>query len=130
MLSFNAVISQVPSEVKYHNLVNLTCTIAVKAESLVVPLKWEKLVGQERQPISMTDNNDPSIIAISSQDKIEPNSTLTIKVTKGWIGAEIRCGVEYNDTSEGAESLDTVTRWSRPHRLNGMTLCILCILFV
>ena len=119
------MISQVPSEVKYHNLVNLTCTIAVKAESLVIPLKWEKLVGQDRRPISVAGTfEDSSIVAISPQDEIEPSSTLTIKVTEEWIGAEIRCGVEYRDTSEGAESLDTVTRWSRPHRLSGMhTLC-------
>ena len=110
---------------KYHELVKLKCTTTVKAASLNKRLMWEKLVDNTRTFISM-DGKDLDPSAFSPQDEIEPSSTLTIKVTEEWIGAEIRCGVEYRDTSEGAESFDTVTRWSRPHRLNGMTLCHLC----
>ena len=113
--SFNAEISQVPQqEIKYNSLVNLTCTMAVSPNQTLGPIRWVKVVNES--PIAIM-NNDKDVVIVSKTPKSgkESSGKLQLAVTEEWIGAEILCGVEYR-----VQSFDSVTRWSDPHRLNGM----------
>lgn len=107
--SFNAEITQAPSKIKHNEFVNLTCTMTVD-QGLIGPVKWlgQKL-GDKPQEVITSNKQSPD--------------TLLLNVTEEWIGAQIWCGVEYSDLPEPLnpeEPVDSVRRWSNPHRLNGM----------
>ena len=111
--SFNAEISQAPQqEIKYNSLVNLTCTMAVSPNRTLGPIRWVKVV--DKSPKVIINSKDVVIVSKKTSGK-ESSGKLQLAVTEEWIGAEILCGVEYR-----VQSFDSVTRWSDPHRLNGM----------
>ena len=111
--SFNAEISQAPQqEIKYNSLVNLTCTMAVSPNRILGPIRWVKVV--DKSPKVIINGKDVVIVSKKPSGK-ESSGKLQLAVTEEWIGAEILCGVEYR-----VQSFDSVTRWSDPHRLNGM----------
>ncbi len=111
--SFNAEISQAPQqEIKYNSLVNLTCTMAVSPNRTLGPIRWVKVV--DKSPKVIINGKDVVIVSKKTSGK-ESSGKLQLAVTEEWIGAEILCGVEYR-----VQSFDSVTRWSDPHRLNGM----------
>ena len=111
--SFNAEISQVPQqEIKYNSLVHLTCTMAVSPNRTLGPIRWVKVV--DKSPKVIINGKDVVIVSKKPSGK-ESSGKLQLAVTEEWIGAEILCGVEYR-----VQSFDSVTRWSDPHRLNGM----------
>ena len=112
--SFNAEISQVPQqEIKYNSLVHLTCTMAVSPNRILGPIRWVKMV--DKSPIAIMNNGKDVVIVSKKTSGKESSDKLQLAVTEEWIGAEILCGVEYR-----VQSFDSVTRWSDPHRLNGM----------
>ena len=118
--SFNAEISQAPQqEIKYNSFVDLTCTMAVSPNRTFGPIRWVKVVN--KSPIAII-NNDEGVVIVSKPSKSDKESSgvLQLNVTEEWIGAEILCGVEYRVQPASFDSFHLVTRWSDPHRLNGM----------
>ena len=124
------MITPAQKEVKYNEIVSLKCAMTVNPNSTLGPMKWVgyKLVDQSLTSLSnetdgviipLSNETDEVIISVSEETgRDEPlTNELHLKVTEEWIGALIRCGVEYRDP---AEYFDSVTRWSSPHRLNGM----------
>lgn len=109
---FYVEISQVGEKVKYNEPVELNCATAVDKKWVIGNLKWARKVDQQQKDIIKTETG-----TTIDEDKVHSN--LTIDVTEEWIGAEILCGVEYMDTTKDSNPLDSVTRWSKPHRLNG-----------
>ena len=115
--SFNPEISEAPQqEIKYNCFVNLTCTMAVSPNRTLGPIKWVKVVDKSPRAI-VNNGKDVVIVSKTSKSGKESSGVLQLNVTEGWIGAEILCGVEYRVQPA---SFDSVTRWSDPHRLNGM----------
>ena len=92
--------------------------MSVSPTSVVGPIKWvgHKLVDLSPTPIS--DKTDGVAFIKAGSDK-KVIDMLRLNVTEEWIGAKIQCGVEYKDPEITS---DSVTRWSAPHRLNGMRI--------
>ena len=90
--------------------------MAVSPNRILGPIRWVKVVN--KSPMAII-NNDKDVVIVSKPLKSDKESSgmLQLNVTEEWIGAEILCGVEYQVQSA---SFDSVTRWSDPHRLNGM----------
>ena len=119
--SFNAEISQDQQEVKYNEFVNLKCATTVNPTSTLGPIKWVgyKLVDQSPTPISKDDDGVLTTVSEETERDKQLTTVLRLRVTEEWIGTQIVCGMEYRDPPG---SFDLVTRWSSPHRLNGMRM--------
>ena len=90
--------------------------MAVSPNRILGPIRWVKVVDKSPRAIV---NNGKDVLIVSKPLKSgkESSGVLQLNVTEEWIGAEILCGVEYQVQPA---SFDSVTRWSDPHRLNGM----------
>ena len=87
--------------------------MAVSQNHILGPIRWVKVVNKSQMAI----NNNGKVVSKPSKGDEESSDVLQLNVTEEWIGAEILCGVEYRVE---LASFDSVTRWSDPHRLNGM----------
>ena len=88
--------------------------MAVSPNQTLGPIRWVKVVDKSPKVI-MNNGKDVVIVSKTPKSGKESSGKLQLAVTEEWIGAEILCGVEYR-----VQSFDSVTRWSDPHRLNGM----------
>ena len=90
--------------------------MAVSPNRILGPIRWVKVVDKSPRA-SINNGKDVVIVSKPSKSGKELSGVLQLAVTEEWIGAEILCGVEYQVQPT---SFDSVTRWSDPHRLNGM----------
>ena len=108
------MIGQTQKEIKYNKFIDLTCI--VPPNLINDPVSWVILEDQAQTPI-VRETNEVVIGASKTTKSVKQSHMLHLNVTEEWIGAQVQCGVEYKDP---AKPLDSVKRWSSPHRLNGM----------
>ena len=92
--------------------------MAVSPNHILGPIRWVKVV--DKSPMAIINNGKDVVVSKPSKSDKESSGVLQLNVTEEWIGAEILCGVEYRVQPASFDSFHLVTRWSDPHRLNGM----------